>query len=250
MIGITIAIGETFQNLARVSSKCVEEMLNIKTIILTEKDFDKNELKHPTALKLKIFDLIEDENILYFDADWFCVNEWDVSNFQNKSELIICRDFTTQNDFPQQYLTEGKCNLFNYEKEVLKTEIRLDYINDILQFIDLNKEPIQWVNTGMWIANRTNHQDFLKLSLEYYLNVYGHHNQYYEQPVMNKAIEHLKLPLIYLERKYNILVAGRLNWPTDAVGLHVKIKRYSEFLDKIKRYEITNRDTVYKYFIS
>ncbi|PKP35447.1 MAG: hypothetical protein CVU00_02510 [Bacteroidetes bacterium HGW-Bacteroidetes-17] len=254
MIGITIGISPIYEALAKLSAKCFQEMTSLEVTILGEKELLQSGLTHPASLKLKAFDFVEDDNILYFDADWFCTNIWNPTIFSNCKLITACNDFVLKIDFPNQYPDYDFRKFDDYHIENLAShpisEIRNDYINEIKEFSGLKLEFGKWINTGMWIANRKHHQEWLNKSLGYYIGSIGHHPEYYEQPAMNKAIEKLDLKINYLSRKYNTLVVKEKKWSNSLVGMHVKVKHHQDFIEKITSNQIQTSKQVNEYFFN
>ena len=252
MIGVTIGINRIYNSLAKLSTQCFKEMTGLDSIILGEKELKKSGLSHPASLKLMAFDFVGDDNIVYFDADWFCVKNWNPTTFSGEKSIIACNDFVLNIDFPKQYQDYDIHNFNNYHLNNLAShalpEIRNEYIKEIEAFSRIKLKYGKWINTGLWIANKKYHNEWLKKSLEFYISGVGHHPEYYEQPAMNLAIEKLGIEVNYLSRKYNTLVATRRKWPTYLNGLHVKVKHHQEFISKISNSEIKTTRQVQDYF--
>jgi hypothetical protein len=252
MVGVTIGINTIHEVLAKLSAYCFSEMTGLEVIILGEKELQKSGLSHPASLKLKAFDFVNDDNILYFDADWFCTQNWNPKIFENMKSITACNDFVLNIDWPNQYHKYDFVKFNDYHLDNLAfhpiTESRSDYINEIRTFSKILLEYGKWINTGFWIANREYHKDWLDKSMEYYTNSIGHHLEYYEQPAMNLAIEELGIKVNYLNRNYNTLVATREKWPPYLVGLHVKVKHNKKFLSKVLSGEIKTTKQVQDFF--
>lgn len=254
MIGVTIGISPIHESLAKLSAKCFKEMTGLEVLILGERELKQSGLTHPASLKLKIFDFVDDDNILYFDADWFCTKNWNPAIYSNSKLITACNDFVLKIDFPKQYPEYDFRKFDDYHLNNLAfhpiTEIRNDYINEIIEFSGIKLEFGKWINTGLWIANKKYHQEWLNKSLEYYIGSVGHHPIYYEQPAMNKAIEELEIEINYLCRKYNTLIVSEKKWPDSLIGLHVKLKHHQNFIDGIISNQIQTSKQVYEYFFN
>ncbi len=254
MIGVTIGISPIYEALAKLSAKCFKEMTGLEVVVLGERELNQSGLAHPASLKLKAFDFVAEDNILYFDADWFCTKIWNPTTFSNSKLITACNDFVLNIDFPKQYPEYHMRKFDDYHLNNLAfhptSEIRTDYINEIKKFSGIELEFGKWINTGLWIANKMHHQQWLNKSLEYYLGSVGHHPEYYEQPAMNKAIEELELEINYLSRKYNTLIVSKKKWLDSLVGLHVKLKHHQNFIDRIISNEIQTSKQVNEYFFN
>jgi hypothetical protein len=233
MIGITIGVGDLYKKVAETSAEFLKQHTGLNSIIIDSEQFMESKLSHPAALKLKLFDFTNEENILYFDADWFLVNNWDPTIFQNNKNIIACHDFVLNRDYPDQnpdfYSIEFNGIDGRNHITCLNGEPRVNYINDIAKFTGLNMHYSKWINTGMFIVNRTNHLKWLKLSEENYTSEIGHHEKYFEQPSMMKAMEKLMLTVDFLPRKYNVLLFRKTKFPNNVIGLHIKISKTNEF---------------------
>src|SRR2546427_6637138 len=76
MVGIMIGVGEYYSRLAKYAAQAVEEKTGVKTMILGDQHFASSGLPAPHHLKLRMFDFVDDESLLYFDADMVCLNSW------------------------------------------------------------------------------------------------------------------------------------------------------------------------------
>src|SRR5436309_15860940 len=76
MVGITIGVGEYYSRLAKYAAQAVEEKTGVKTTILGDQHFASSGIPAPHHLKLRMFDFVDDESLLYFDADMVCLNSW------------------------------------------------------------------------------------------------------------------------------------------------------------------------------
>ena len=252
MIAVTIGINPLYKVLASVSAKCIQEMMGLDTIILTEKELQKFNVSHPAALKLKLFEIIPDDNILFFDADWFCINRWNPYVYQDNEDIIACHDFILTDDWSEQYSDKTIQDPVKYFNDELllshRKNLRQDYIAEIEEFISATNSFSKWINTGFWIANKNNHEKWLKDSLTFYLETPGHHPQYYEQPAMNKARVKSDISVKFLSRKFNTLVATRTKFPNFLIGLHVKTKHNEIFSDLVMQKKIVTASQVKEHF--
>lgn len=254
MIAVTIGINPLFKALASLSANCIQETTGLDTLILTEKELKQSELLHPAALKLKVFDFTNDNTVLFFDADWFSINNWNPNVYENNEAIIGCHDFILSDDWTEQYATTDIRSPEEYFNDITlfshRKNLRTDYIEEIERFNSTTNSFSKWINTGFWIANKTNHTKWLSDSLKFYNGLPGHHPQYYEQPAMNKAIDNSNPKIEYLSRKFNTLVATRTKWPNFLIGLHVKIKHNKTFSDLVMQKKITTVAQVREQFLN
>lgn len=251
MLGVTIGVGPLHAEMAKISARCFTEKTGYDVAILGDSDFKKQGLRHPAALKMLIFDFFSEDKIIYFDADWFCNEPLPVSTNKETGILIACHDFIYKDDWPQQYLGYLSDDFDEYEiynSAKCDKNIREDYISDIRAFSGIHQNPLKWINTGFWVAERANHSDWLNTSLDYYNNVIGHHSEYYEQPAMNLALQHMNVPVDFLPRAFNTLVASKRKWPSRIKGFHVKVRHHPGFVDAVLDCKITTSEEMIKYF--
>ena len=252
MVGVTIGVFPEYEALAKFSANCFQQMTGLRTVVLDTKLYQSSELPHPAALKMKVFDFVSDDQIVYFDADWICINRWNPIKLAEESRLACCSDFFSRVDFPRQYLQKGAAQFESCPTAAdwpyADLDVRTEYEKEIRQFSGLTLPCEQWINTGFWIASREAHEPWLQLSLGYYRSEVGHHPEYFEQPAMNKALEALHLDVHYMKRKYNTLVSTRSKWPDSLIGLHVKLRRNREFLRKLANGEVQTPDEVRSHF--
>jgi hypothetical protein len=239
MIGVTIGVGAYYSALAHVAAACLKKQADVNSVILSDRHFLESGLHHPAALKFRIFDLVSACNILYYDADWFCVKKWRPQTFAQHRRIVACHDFVLATDWPAQ--------AFDFEAEAVecrasdrvfvgepKGPLRQDYIADVERSIGLGLPPRRWINTGMFIVNRVYHRYWLDRGEYLYRQPGGHHDKYFEQPAMLKALEELGIGVDYLPRAHNVLVTRVSLWPDSVVGLHLKMSKHREFGDLIR----------------
>src|SRR4051794_20337638 len=102
MVGVTIGVGGYYASLARVAAACLKKHTGSDSVILSDRHYEESRLHHPAALKFRLFDLLPSSNILYYDADWFCVASWSPRAFAFHRRLVACHDFVLASDWPAQ----------------------------------------------------------------------------------------------------------------------------------------------------
>lgn len=249
MIAVTIARNEPYEMIAKVSTRCLEESTGIKPLIISEAPFESLAATHPAAWRMWLCEIFPNEDILYFDADWFCLNDWKPSSENRKNTFIACRDFLVGGDWPDQ---NGDFELFEGESTWTEppqtARIRQDYIAEVSAFAKIVYDPEFWFNSGLMIFNSCSIHEFMQYAQALYKNDVGHHSDYFEQPSLVKAASDMQANIAYLPRKYNVLAAGRTVWPRNIIGLHVKNRRNQEFLSLIESGGINCRNDVRRYF--
>jgi hypothetical protein len=238
MIGVTIGVGPFHYKSAALAATCLKKHTGLDSIILNSQHYADSGFRHPAALKLRVFDLVRDNHILYYDSDWFCVNRWTPERFSGNTGLVACHDFVLKADWPHQLHDTSSIQFHGSNAggfiSTLTGDLRSDYVDDIRRSTGLELDPSYWINTGMFIANRANHTAWLKRAELFYTETSGHHPKYYEQPAMLKAMHALGLQVNYLPRKFNYLVTRQIRCAKTIVGLHIKISRALAFADLVE----------------
>lgn len=249
MIGVTVGIGEPYHSLARVSAACFETFTGFPVKILGGKEQSAVSARHPAEVRLHLFDLIDEEEIVYFDADWFCLNPWNPGSL-DANFLWACRDFVHKHEFPgQSYDFESLHFMEEAGEPITAASVRQDYVDEVLGFVELDTPPAGWINTGLLVLRRETHRQWLELARELYRGRVGHHEHYFEQPSLMRALEELRLPYRLLPRRLNVLAAFPARWPSQVIGLHVKAKRHAEFVSAAINRSVKNSADVTKFFL-
>lgn len=237
IVGVTVGIGSPYEELAALASSCFRAHTGIPSITLGPEMLRASGLSHAAALRLKLFDFVDAEIVVYFDADWFCLRPWNPLSLAESSHLLACRDFVLTQDWPRQDYdfrsTEFGETPALLPRDVPSDALRLDYIREIAEFADIQLPWHRWINSGLLIMRKKEHKPWLELALKLYTGEVGHHSKYYEQPALVKAIELMNLPVRPLARCYNVLAASERRWPKQVVGLHVKISRNPTFVSRV-----------------
>ena len=97
MLGITIGTGEYYSRLAKRAARAVEEKTGVKTIVLGDEHFAASGLPAPHHLKLRLFDFVDDDFVMYFDADMVCLNSWKPERVARKDAVVaVAADVVVQ----------------------------------------------------------------------------------------------------------------------------------------------------------
>lgn len=92
-VGVTIAVGAEYEQLAAIATARFQEFTGCGVVILTEQDFRASGLRHPSQLKFRLFDLVDAEQVVYFDADAFVMQRWNVDANRDPSMFQATRAF-------------------------------------------------------------------------------------------------------------------------------------------------------------
>lgn len=252
ILGVTVGVGSVYEKMAILAASCFTKHTGIPAIVLGDSQFAASKLPHPAALRLKLFEYVSAETVVYFDADWFCLSDWKPLVPTEPRPLLACRDFILKSESPDQHYEFESDNFHHTPNEGCREDfdlLRHDYINEIRSFAGITLSCWQWINSGLMILRREPHVDLLNTALRLYLGQVGHHPVYFEQPAIIKAIECTQLPVHFLPRKFNVLAKHESKWPPSVVGLHVKIRRHSVFVQKVESGVICSTASLEQHFL-
>ena len=249
MVGVTIGVGALHSKLSNLAAACFTECTGLPAVCLGSEDQSKSRLRHPSALRLKAFDFVDADSIVFFDADWFCLRTWTPRAQAGRPEVVACRDFVLEDEWPLQiYDYRSSQFLEPPEQGMAEGVMRHDYIKDVSVFARLHTPPSRWINCGLMVLNREYHSPLLREALQLYLGGVGHHPLYFEQPAIMKALELCNIRVSLLARRFNVLAAFPAKWPRAVIGLHVKVKRHAAFVHEVIAGTIDTRAKVAAYF--
>lgn len=170
MIGITIGVGR-WRDTAQLAAAAAGRHTGLKVIVLDDAVWKKlgDGYSYPGFLKLHVFELVNAEDVLIFDADAIHINSWIPQRYAGQRGLV---------GVPDRYIGE-------------------------LSF-ETGLPPTEYINAGMMILNRKAHEPLLRLARE--LHARGERPVHREQALINKARKLLDIPLVPLDERYNHLL--------------------------------------------
>lgn len=177
MVGVTIGVGEYYSRLAKYAAQAMEEKTGIKTTILGHEHFNSSRILAPHHLKLRMFDFVDDDLILYFDADMVCLNQWSPVKLAQKDAVVAVAE----------------------SARPLHVRTAKDW-----------KIPVaEYFNTGLMILNREYHREWLRETERFVLStkeakVYNT----FDQAALNITRHRLGLRVRLLDRRYNWIGYG------------------------------------------
>jgi hypothetical protein len=111
MLAVTIGTGG-WRKAAEVSAQSVREHTGLETRILGDAEWKRyqDRYPHPAFLKFHLFDLVDDDNVFYFDADTLHLQSWEPQQFANREELVAVVDTFV----PRSCIAEAQVDAADY----------------------------------------------------------------------------------------------------------------------------------------
>ena len=173
MIAVTIGVG-LYESMAHYAAQAVSDMTGLDAVVLGTADYNKSGCALPHFLKLKLFDFIEEESILYFDADMVCLNQWNPRDYEHRN-AVLC---VAERRHPA--IVEA-CKLW---------DIPLD----------------EYVNTGMLLLRRSLHREWFEKTDHFIRS--SPVLPLFDQTPLNFLRHRLKIQYELLDRRYNWIGFG------------------------------------------
>lgn len=178
MLGVTVGVGP-YRPLAEQAAAAMHRYTGLKCVVLGDEQYRQAGLvgQPPALLKLNLWDFIDADEVLLFDADTICLRNWDPRRFVHPQAVVATRDWIWR-DYVQQEATSLGIPLEDY------------FLSSLL------------------ILNRPAHAPMLRLAAELYPQTTG---RLFEQTALNGARHQLGLPINFLDRRYNWSLFGEGN---------------------------------------
>ena len=172
MIAVTLGIGEGYKKLALYASEAIRRKTGLETVILDDSHFSSSGLPYPHHLKLRIFDLVEEDEVMFFDSDMVCLNSWNPQRFARPDAVVA----VAERFHPMVIQACGDWDI-----------------------------PIQeYFNAGFMILNRNCHHEWLRETEHFVLANPGVPSyDPYDQTPLNITRHRLGMKLELLDRRYN-----------------------------------------------
>lgn len=180
LLAVTIAVGAEHRHLAQQAAHRMKQFTGLDVQVLTEAALVQTGCRHPCHLKFRLFDLVDAENILYFDADAFCLRPWNPRQYVNRPEWVAVRGFWFD---PRMQRLGWR---YGFEAETF--------------------------NGGFFLCNRRHHQRVLRLAeaLQPEDDMFaGLLN--WDEIALCTAFSALRVQTLFLDRRYNWLQYGNGN---------------------------------------
>ena len=185
-VAVTIGVGP-YARLAHLAAREVESLTGLTPVILGDDAFAASGLEHPDFLKFRLFDLVDAENIFFFDADIVCLERWDPAAHFGSPRLVCVRDSAIP-------AVRAEATRWGLPAE-------------------------EYFNAGFFIASRAHHAEWLRRAEA---QRFAHPTDLFAQSPLNAARYELGIPLCLLDRRYNWVRYGgsSLSHDTPVVMAH------------------------------
>ena len=178
MIGVTIGVG-SYRPLAEQAAATMARHTGLRCVVLGDQHYQALGLQahNPGLLKLWLWDLVQDEDVLLFDADTVCLRDWQPQRYLDRSAVTAVHDWIWRDGIQQE-----------------------------AQSVAMPVE--EYFLASLLILHRPRHEPLLQLARE----IYPRTSQLvYEQTALNAARYQLGIPLRLLDRRFNWGLFGKGN---------------------------------------
>lgn len=184
LVGVTIAIGETHRRLAAEAAARMGRLAGVAVRVLGEAELRACGLSNPNHLKFRLFDLVDAADVLYFDADAWCLRGWDPRPLAGGAWTAV-RGFW----FDPRVQRLGR--LYGFGAETF--------------------------NGGLFLCNRERHHRVLRLAEALQPPDNTFHGLVNDDEIaLSTALHVLRVPVRWLDRRYNWIGYGRGGLAADA----------------------------------
>lgn len=182
MIGFTIATGKYLPYGLQAA-----ETMQAHTGILCQVCRDVPDGRHPSYHRLWIWDLVPDdvEAVLYFDADTYCVRDWD------PRALAATGDFWARRDVPTRKAPR-ECRRYGIA-------------------------PAMYFNAGVFVASRAHREAFVLA--QQIATAEDYQSAFLEQTALNVAVQRSGVSWADLPPRYNWICRPRCGVPAEDVAV-------------------------------
>lgn len=177
-VAVTIGVGDEHRRLAEIAATKMCQYTGLDTVILGDDEYRRCGVRDPNHLKFRIFDLVDAENVLYFDGDLFCLRPWDPRQFVFSRLWVAVRGFW----FDERVAGLGR--KFGFRDETF--------------------------NGGFFIINRIRHEPVLRLAEKIQPDD-GLFDGFFsvDEMALSIALTRLHVPVHLIDRRYNWIQYGR-----------------------------------------
>lgn len=183
MIGVTIGVGD-YRPLAERAAASMAQHTVLRCVVLGDEHYRRAGLvgKTPALLKLWLWDFVDEEEVLLFDADAICLRPWNPAALGGGAAVVATRDW------------------------IWRAGIQAE--------ADSVSVPAEeYFLACLLILNRGSHRTMLHAARDIYPQT---SKRVQEQTALNAARYRLGVPLRFLDRRYSWSLFGRGNLHRDA----------------------------------
>jgi hypothetical protein len=178
MIGVTIGVGE-YRPLAERAAASMRQHTGLPCVVLGDEHHRRAGLEGqlPSLLKFWIWDFVEEEDVLLFDADTACLRPWNPAQVRDGAAVVAVRDWIWRPGI---------------QAEAASVSVPVD----------------EYFLACLLLLNRRSHREMLHAARDIYPQTSG---LVLEQTALNAARHRLGVPLRLLDRRYCWSLFGRGN---------------------------------------
>lgn len=183
MIGVTIGVGD-YRPLAERAAASMAQHTGLRCVVLGGEHYRRSGLvgENASLLKLWLWDFVDEEEVLLFDADTVCFRPWSPAQFHDGVAVVAVRDW------------------------IWRAGIQAEAASVAV--------PVEEYFLGcLLLLNRSSHRQMLHLARDIYPQT---SKLVLEQTALNAARHRLGLPLRLLDRRYSWSLFGRGNLHREA----------------------------------
>ena len=192
MKAVTIGCGD-YLELANYSASQFSRFSGLPTVVITDRELVKS-FSDYKKVKFDLFSYVDDDDIIYFDADLTLVKEFDFGDlFTSSKTFYACRDLSNT------AIIQRESSIINADKNT-------------------------YINSGFMKMNRIHHSGVMELAYEHSQRI---RSEFSDQTFINKALIDLGTPIQFVPVTFNYinfnLKASRVMYP---FGIHLNINKH------------------------
>jgi hypothetical protein len=173
MIAVTIGVGK-YAEMALHAAAAVRRHTGLETIIIGDGQLRSSGLTAPHHLKFRLFDLVDADQLMYFDADLVALNSWDPKSAADPEAIVAVRDRIDS----------------SIQGDAERAGVRFE----------------EYFNSGLFMISRRHHHAWLRAAEQ---DAQARSRPiFFDQTSLNAARAKLGLELKLLDRRYNWVAFG------------------------------------------
>jgi hypothetical protein len=186
VIGVTVGVG-SYRGLAEQAAQSFSQRTGLRCIILGDKEYGAAGLtgQLPELLKLRVWDFVDANAVLLFDADMVCLRPWDPGSMSAEATMVATRDWIWRSGIV---------------KEAENGAVPLN----------------EYFLASLMILNRDHHREMLRMAEQLFPHI---PSNVMAQTAINAARSRLGIPITFLDRRYNWSLFGEGNLHSKAAPI-------------------------------